>query len=117
MRQPDSLLQYASLIHNSVNDYEFWKAVINDDKKILQKHLEEKSLLAPLDDETLATYYVFLGQNQKALDCLEDAYSRKEFSWLKFLNVAPMWDPLRKEPQFQNLLLKLGFNKRTKIVA
>jgi len=117
MRQPDSLLQYASLIHNSVNDYEFWKAVINDDKKILQKHLEEKSSLAPLDDETLATYYVFLGQNQKALDCLEDAYSRKEFSWLKFLNVAPMWDPLRKEPQFQNLLLKLGFNKRTKIVA
>jgi len=117
MGQTDSLLHYAALIHNGVNDYEFWKAVSNNDKRKLQKHLEEKSSLAPLDDETLATYYVLLGQNQKALDRLEDAYSKKEFSWLKFLNVAPMWDPLRKEPQFQNLLLKLGFNKQVKIVA
>jgi hypothetical protein len=62
-----------------------------------------------VDNEILATYYVFLGQNEKALTSLEEAYNQREFSWLKFLNVWPTWDPLRKEPRFHALLVRMGF--------
>ena len=107
--QTDSVLISARNGHGPLNDYEFWQSVCSHDKTKLTKYIENQASLIPLDNGTLAAYYVFLGQNQKALDYIEDAYSKKEFSWLKYLNVSPTWDALRKEGRFNNMLAKLGF--------
>ena len=34
---------------------------------------------------------------------------KKNLAGLKYLNVSPTWDALRKEARFKNILLKLGF--------
>ncbi len=107
--QKDSVLYYAASGRGALRDYEFWQSVCTHNKIKLEHHLHQQDSLTALDNETFATYYVFLGQNEKALNHIEDAYNKKEFSWLKYLNVSPAWDALRKETRFKNILLKLGF--------
>lgn len=111
--QADSVLKYARNT-NDVFDYTFWEPVVHHNKLRLESDFMQKVTLSakqntPLTNEQMATYYVFLGNADKALTCMENAFNKKEFSWLKFLNVSPTWDPLRKEPRFNNLLLKIGF--------
>jgi class 3 adenylate cyclase/TolB-like protein/Tfp pilus assembly protein PilF len=107
----DSALHYAAYGNDALHDYVFWQAVISHDKvKLKQRVNELKNSSTQIDNETLATYYTYMEQNQKALDCIENAYNENEFSWLKYLNVSPTWDALRKELRFRNILLKLGFN-------
>ena len=91
------------------NSYEFWKAVIKGDNNKIQILIAQNISGVKVDYELIANYYVSLGQNENALKTLENAFADKEYSWLKFLNVAPYWDPLRKEPAFHNLLFKMGF--------
>jgi tetratricopeptide (TPR) repeat protein len=107
--QKDSVLYYAASGRGPLHDYEFWQAVCSGDKIKLEKHMQQQNALTPLDNETIATYYVFLGEKQKALMCIENAYNKKEFSWLKYLNVSPTWDALRKEARFKTVIVKLGF--------
>jgi len=103
----DSALISANAISGSTS--EFWKAVISGDKNKLQMLIAQNNFGTKSDYELVANCYIFLRQNENALKALESAFAGKEFGWLKFLNVAPSWDPLRKEPAFYNLLLKLGF--------
>ncbi|MFQ5865324.1 MAG: tetratricopeptide repeat protein, partial [bacterium] len=55
-----------------------------------------------------AAIYTCLGQKEKALDLLEKAYDVRDFD-MNLLKVWPMWDPLRSEPRFQNLLKRMDF--------
>jgi serine/threonine protein kinase/Tfp pilus assembly protein PilF len=50
-----------------------------------------------------------LGEREKALDLLEQAYEGKE-STLAFIKVWPMIDPLRAVPRFQALLRKMNLD-------
>ena len=106
--QKDSVLHYATFNKGFLNDYEFWNAVCNHDKIKLQNLLADNNTAANLNNETLATYYVFMMDNTKALQCIKDAYNKKEFSWLIYLNVSPVWNSLHKETAFQNIVLKMG---------
>lgn len=54
-----------------------------------------------------AARLVSIGENQRALDALEEAYAERE-SFLTILKVDPRFDPLRSEPRFQELLKKIG---------
>lgn len=108
--QKDSVLYYAATGQGALNDFKFWEPVCTHNKKKLEKHLKDQLVKDSLDNETLATYYVFLDKKDKAMDYIEKAYAAKEFSWLKYINVAPAWYPLRDEPRFKNMLVMLGFN-------
>lgn len=109
--EPDSVLHYAAYGRDALHDYEFWLAVCNHNRIKLQQRIKTLQIAGtPLNNEGLAVYYTFMEQNQKALDCIEDAYNKKEFSWLKYLYVSPMWDALRKEPRFNRILLNLASN-------
>ena len=55
----------------------------------------------------LATLYIGLGDNQRALDWAERAYDERR-GWMAYLNVHPILDPLRGEPRFQSLVKKMG---------
>ncbi|MDQ3181581.1 MAG: tetratricopeptide repeat protein, partial [Acidobacteriota bacterium] len=54
-----------------------------------------------------AQIYTFLGDKEKALDNLETAYESKAFL-LVFVKADPLFDSLRSEPRFQEVLRKMN---------
>jgi tetratricopeptide (TPR) repeat protein len=57
-----------------------------------------------------AIIYLGLGHTDRALDGLERAYEAREWQ-LQFLKMARIYDPLRSDPRFIELLRKVGLNK------
>ena len=55
----------------------------------------------------IAAIYTALGDHAHALDWLEKADEEHDFSMAQ-INVAPWFEPLRKEERFQRLLSRLG---------
>lgn len=55
----------------------------------------------------IAMLHVALGENQKALDHLEKAYTEKDVRMV-FLKVEPRWNNLRTEPRFIELMKRLN---------
>jgi len=66
--------------------------------------LSSRRYVSPSD---LALAYISLAQNQKALHLLNQAYLERD-DGLDLIKVEPMYDPLRQNPQFQNLLRQVG---------
>ena len=57
-----------------------------------------------------AILYAQLGENSKALDSLEKAFDQRSLSMTE-LAIEPSFDPLRKDPRFQDLLRRTGLQK------
>jgi TolB-like protein/DNA-binding winged helix-turn-helix (wHTH) protein/Tfp pilus assembly protein PilF len=55
----------------------------------------------------VAQSYLDLGSKREALDWLEKAYVARPYQ-ITYLAVDPVWEPLRGEPRFQELLRKIG---------
>jgi TolB-like protein/Tfp pilus assembly protein PilF len=51
-----------------------------------------------------AAFYVLLGENEKALQTLERAATRKGDFWLFLIKYEAVYDPLRGDPRFQALV-------------
>ncbi|HXE92063.1 MAG TPA: protein kinase [Terriglobales bacterium] len=56
----------------------------------------------------LATVALALGEQEQALDLLEDAYDARSW-WVAWLAVDPRFDSLRSHPRFQNFIRRLNF--------
>ncbi len=56
----------------------------------------------------VAAVYAELGEVDAAFEWLEKAYERRslELTWIR---VNPIFDPLRSDPRFQDLLRRIGF--------
>ena len=57
-----------------------------------------------------AVVHLGLGEPERALEWLENASRLHECS-LTSINVHPIYNPLRGEPRFQELLRKMGFER------
>ena len=57
---------------------------------------------------TAAWIYMRLGEKERALDVLEEAYEKREGEMLT-INADPKWDLLRGEPRFRDLLRVMKF--------
>ena len=57
-----------------------------------------------------ATFYVALGEKDKALAELNKAYENREPS-LRSLRVDPLLDPLRDDPRFADLMGRMGLKQ------
>jgi TolB-like protein/Flp pilus assembly protein TadD len=77
-----------------------------DDALRVLEEMEEMSRRSYLPSGTLAAVHVALGEKDRALDLLEDAY--EEGSLWPEVNVDPLFASLRTEPRFQALVRKLG---------
>lgn len=55
-----------------------------------------------------ATRLASIGENQRALDALDEAFAEHE-AFLLFLKVDPRLDPLRDDSRFKDLLQRVGF--------
>jgi serine/threonine protein kinase/tetratricopeptide (TPR) repeat protein len=65
--------------------------------------LSQKQFVSPYG---IASYYAVIGDNDRALDWLEKAYSERDGT-LVWLKVHPRLDGLRGEPRFRDLLARL----------
>ena len=59
-----------------------------------------------IDPSALIQAYIGMGNKDKAINLLENAYS--QHSTLTTLKVDPIYDPLRSDPRFQDLLRRVG---------
>jgi hypothetical protein len=57
-----------------------------------------------------AIIYLGLGDRQRSLEGLERAYAARE-PWLTMLRMDKIYDPLRSDPHFIELLRKVGLDK------
>ena len=55
----------------------------------------------------VAGIFLGLGQVDHALDWLERACDERA-TWMIFLNVNPVFDPLRAQPRFREILKRMG---------
>jgi TolB-like protein/DNA-binding winged helix-turn-helix (wHTH) protein/Flp pilus assembly protein TadD len=69
--------------------------------------LEEWNRRQPVDAAAFVGPYIALGDKDRAFFWLEKAYAQHSnaMTWLK---VGPMFDPLRSDPRFQDLLRRVG---------
>lgn len=73
-------------------------------KAILERSLTSKEYVSPAD---LAILQAALGQRDQAFASLEKAYAAHDLQ-LQYLGTDPVFDPLRSDPRFHNLLRRVG---------
>ena len=56
----------------------------------------------------IAIIYIGLGEKDKAFEWLEKTYEQRE-GWMTELKIEPMFDNLRSDPRFQDLLDRMNF--------
>jgi TolB-like protein/DNA-binding winged helix-turn-helix (wHTH) protein/Flp pilus assembly protein TadD len=71
------------------------------------RKLEAMKVTQPPDPVAMAMAYIGVGNNDAALHSLEKAYADRS-NELTALKVEPVYDPLRGEPRFQELLRRVG---------
>ncbi len=71
----------------------------------------ERKLKGTADSpDTMATIYAGLGENDKAFEFLEKAYSQKSLDMFLSPNSDLLLDRLRPDPRFQGLLHRMGLS-------
>jgi hypothetical protein len=62
----------------------------------------------PAMTQKLAEVYCIVGEPEKAIDLLEGLLSRPSPVTVSLLKIVPVWDSLRDNPRFIELLKKYG---------
>ncbi len=81
----------------------------NEAVKILNE-MKEMSKQKYVSSYDLAILYTGLGDKDKALEQLNHAYEERD-GWIICLRVEPLFDPLRSDPRFQDLIRRIGLEK------
>jgi DNA-binding winged helix-turn-helix (wHTH) protein/TolB-like protein/cytochrome c-type biogenesis protein CcmH/NrfG len=79
-------------------------------QKVLDE-LKGQSVSPVGNNRRMAVIYAGLGENEQAIAWLEKALDEGDEDFLYFLRVDPMWDGLRSEPRFQDLLRRMGLSQ------
>ena len=77
-------------------------------KQVWLESLQEKSKREYVPPMGLAVAYARLGNAEQTLAWLEEAYRQRD-PWLSSLKVEPLFDFLRSNPRFQDLLRRMNF--------
>lgn len=77
--------------------------------KIIEQ-LRERAKKRHLSLIGFAQIYAGLGDKSLAFECLEKAYAERDEDLL-YLRTDPLWDSLRSDPRFANLLRRIGFQQ------
>ena len=67
-----------------------------------------KARLPQLNLYLVATFHAALGDRDQAISELNKAYDRREND-LYWLKTDPLFDPLRDDPRFKELVTKVGY--------
>jgi tetratricopeptide (TPR) repeat protein len=83
-------------------------------EKVL-KQLQDRSKHMYVSPYGIAIVYTGLGKKALALHWLEKTYKERS-DWLVWLNVAPEFDSLRSDRRFLELLRRIGFHPKNKVL-
>jgi TolB-like protein/DNA-binding winged helix-turn-helix (wHTH) protein/Tfp pilus assembly protein PilF len=86
----------------------YGRAGFTDRARTLLSELEARSELQHVSPFAFALAYTGLGEWEEAIDALERSYRHREW-YLCVLKADPIFDPLREDPRFQDLLRRLRF--------
>jgi serine/threonine protein kinase/Tfp pilus assembly protein PilF len=86
--------------------YSLARAGKRDAAMSIVKQLDEDRAREYVSPVALATVYIGLGDNTRALDWAEVAYEERR-GWLAYFTVNPLLDPLRNEPRFKALVARV----------
>lgn len=89
--------------------YAYALAGKHDEARKLLSQLEELSKRKYVPTFFIAIIYVGLGEKDRAFEWLDKAYQERNANLVN-LNVQPIFDPIRLEPRFGNLLRKVGLS-------
>jgi len=76
-------------------------------REILRQELDRRKLEGYVD-MNIATIYVALGEKEKAIESIEEAFREDAFD-LQWVKADPVFAILNTEPRYQALLKKIGF--------
>ena len=97
-------------------DYLSWRAYIEGraghaaDARHALNELLDANRHQPVDPMLIANGYVGVGDKDRALAWLEKAYMQHS-NELVTLKVSPLYDPLRGDPRFQDLMRRVGLSQ------
>ncbi len=77
---------------------------IRDHVKAFNKEPDKRSLLSLI----IARYYARIGEKEEALKYLAIAAEKPQTFWTPYVAVDPIYDPLRSDPRFKEILGRLG---------
>jgi serine/threonine-protein kinase len=77
-------------------------------RKILEQ-LKERSQQTYVQPMWLAVIYIALGDKDQAFDWIQKAYDDRS-AWLVYLKVDPLFDNVRQDARFTDLLRRVGLN-------
>ncbi len=80
-----------------------YRGYLGKELQMLQAE-SQREYVAPLE---FAELYTRLGDKDSAFDWLERAYKERS-SWLNFVNTNPLYDSLRSDPRYADLLRRIG---------
>lgn len=72
--------------------------------------LEQSSRSQAFRTTTLLVAYLGTGQKERVIELLQRAYSEHSNAVVQ-IKVDPMYDPIRSDPRFEDLLRDLGFEQ------
>jgi tetratricopeptide (TPR) repeat protein len=84
-----------------------WKAITLAKMGRLE---EARQIVVPAGDIHLTLYWAALGDTDKAFEALDRAYQSHSLGLTTLAN--PVWDPLRSDVRFQELLKRIGLGGR-----
>jgi pentatricopeptide repeat protein len=112
---PEAIAEFqrAATLSPNVTDYKGGLAYAyaragnpSEARKILDE-LKERSRRSYVSWFYVAAIHAGLEEKDQAFGCLEKAYTRRE-QGLVVMNREPMFDPLRSDPRFADLLRRIG---------
>ncbi|MHC4172663.1 MAG: protein kinase domain-containing protein [Planctomycetota bacterium] len=98
-RTPDLLVDLASIY--ALSDRK-------DDAETLLQELQKSATSEYVSPTFFAEVYASLGNTDEAFRWLEKAYKERNWGML-FLRIWPLWDPLRSDPRFDDLVQRINF--------
>jgi len=75
--------------------------------RVILKELKERREKAYLSPFWISLVHLGLGENDKALDCIETGY-RERAAYMNMIHIYPHFDPLRSHPRFQDIVRKMN---------
>jgi tetratricopeptide (TPR) repeat protein len=87
--------------------YAYGMAGRTSEARELLRQLLERSKSGYISSYHIALVYCGLGELERAMEYLERAYKERD-NWMVWLNVYPVFDPLRNDPRFQDIIRRVG---------
>ncbi len=88
--------------------YVYGTAGKQEEAQIILNEVIETSKYKKIPGIAFAVIYIGLGENDNAMNWLEKAYEERS-NYLIYLNSNPIYDPIRSEPRFIELVKKMNF--------